>query len=143
MREAEDGRFVHSTLSNEQFVRIYTRFESDLRKLNDRLTITDVNYGDRIKSLDKILSLAENIGKAYDSADYHLKKQYLGLFFKSFKIRKGKVAKYELSEALKPLIKKQAVLITTTGLPVWNSFRTIKWDEVEKSLLGIKDLVPC
>jgi len=117
MREAEDDRFINKTINPETFQRIYERYENQLRNIEGEIKDVKRDYSQGLKVLEKILTLAENIGIAYKTAKEPLKRKYLGLFFKKFVIKKNKIVKYDLSDDLKELIENGSVRVRTDGLP--------------------------
>lgn len=116
MKEAEDNRFIHHTLSEDAFQRIYPRFENQLNDVEEALAKLGNDYSQNIHKLEKILRLAENIGKAYQKADDMLKRVYLTIFFKDFTVKGEKIASYTLNPKIKPLIEKGSIRVLTTGL---------------------------
>ncbi len=117
MKEAEDARFITHTLTQEAFTRIYTRFERELKNIDGASSNLRNDHSKSIAILEKVLRLAEDIGQAYLDAGFLLKRNYLGIFFKRFEVRGGKIVKYELTDELKPLIKNGSVRVSATGLP--------------------------
>lgn len=163
MREAEDGRFVHHTLTDETFQRIYSRYETQLGGLDDELAKLGKDHSRTIETLKKVLLLAENIGRAYEIGDYTTKRSYLGLFFRNFKARNGKIEQYALSDELKPLVENGSVRVSVNGLPapydsIQQGFEAIlrvfenvsyigelrqRWLEIKKLLKGgLPDAIP-
>lgn len=117
MHEAEDSRFKTHTLSDEAFQRIYFRYEAQIKDTEDELSNLSKNHSKGVQALEKILRLAKNIGKAYEEADFTNKRSYLGLFFKQFKVRNGKISSFSLTDDLKPLIESGSVRVSNNGLP--------------------------
>ena len=116
MREAEDARFVTHSITEEAFTRIYSRYEKELKNVDSTTNNLQRDHTKSVSILTKVLRLAENIGEAYVDADYLLKRNYLGIFFKRFEVKSGKIIKYELTDELKPLIKNGSVRVSATGL---------------------------
>ena len=75
-----------------------------MAELNEQLLSLDTDYGQAIHSIERLMTLAENIGSAYKEADMELKRFYLGLFFSKFFVEDGKIKKFLPSEALQPLL---------------------------------------
>lgn len=117
LKDAEDDRFLHKTLTSESFQRIYERYSNKLKEVESEMKNVKKDYSSKLILLEKILSLAENIGIAYKTALYPLKRKYLMLFFKSFIIKEDKIVKYELSDDLKELIENGSVRVRSSGLP--------------------------
>jgi len=117
LKEAEDARFIHKTLSEEAFLRVYNRYNEELKEIDQKLQGLQEDHSDKVKVLEKILRLAENIGDSYKKADVALKRNYLGLFIKKIKVRNGKISKFYLSDQLKPLIENGSVRVRQTRLP--------------------------
>lgn len=117
IREAEDSRFIHHSITEKQFTKIYTRYEEKLKLIEEETKMVGNNYSNRIKLLGQILRLAENIGNSYKMADFNLKRQYLSLFFESLEIdRKGKLKKIHLKSEVEGLIKGQSILVSKEWL---------------------------
>jgi len=117
MKDAEEDRFINKTLDASMFAQVYANLQARLKGVDDQLTNSHVDHSKKIQVLDKVLTLAENIGEAYKMADYPLQRGYLALFIKKLNIKRGKIVSYELSDALKSLIAKDVVLVRKNGLP--------------------------
>lgn len=122
MRETEDDRFVHKTLTPEAFQRIYERYENDLKNIENEMKNVKKDYSRGLQVLEKILTLAENIGVAYSTAKEPLQRKYLGLFFKRFTVKGDRIVKYELSDDLKELIENGSVRVRSSGLAKMDDF---------------------
>jgi len=118
MRELEDARFVHKTIEEENFLSIFNRYNEEIKGIDQKLISLQDDHSDKIKTLEVVLRLAENIGLAYSEANTMLKRNYLNLFFKKFTVRKGKVIKYYLTDGIKDLIENGSVRVTENGLPL-------------------------
>ncbi|NCN59122.1 hypothetical protein COW99_03770 [Candidatus Roizmanbacteria bacterium CG22_combo_CG10-13_8_21_14_all_38_20] len=116
IQETEDARFISKTLTEERFNSIYNRYHKELKEVDQQMQGLSSDQSEKVKSLEKLLVLAENIGKTYEKADPRLKRSYLGLFFKKIYIKDNKVLKYKLSPQLEPLIKDGSVRVRTSGL---------------------------
>lgn len=130
MHDAEDSRFVSHTLTEDSFQRIYGRYENQLNNLNNELSKIGKDHSKKIAALENVLKLAENIGEAYENADFIQKRAYLGLFFKHFKIKEGKVVNFALSDELKPLIENGSVRVSDNGLAKWDDYRKSNWSDL-------------
>jgi len=129
IREAEDSRFITHTLTEEQFLRLYNRYNDRLAEIDIQLQGVSKDHSESIKVLKQILRLAENVGNAYAEADPNIKRGYLNLFFESFTVENGgNIVNFELSKAIKPLIATDSVLIGDKWLRGLDVIRT----EVEK-----------
>jgi len=116
MKEAEDARFRDNTLSVEAFNRIYPRYETQLNNIDVDIEGLKKDHSYSISVLEKVLELAENIGEAYEKAPYLLKRKYLGIFFKKFYVKNGKITRFSLTDELKPLIENGSARVTSIGL---------------------------
>ena len=117
MREAEDNRFIKHTLSEDSFKRIYSRYEQELQAINDQLNQLEDDHSQTINTIQKLFTLAENIGKAYKDADPSLKRFYLDLFWEGFDVRQGRIVNSRLHKGLKPLLANESVRVVKTKLP--------------------------
>lgn len=124
LKEVEDQRFVNKSITDEKYLSLSARYEADIKIIDDDLAKLTVDKSEKIKDLDKLLRLAENIGLAYKEATPAQKRNYLTMFFEKFEVSKGKIIKYNLSSEIKELIENGSVRVTTSGLPVLDSIRT-------------------
>ena len=116
MRETEDDRFVRHTISDDAFKRIYSRYETELKQLENQLGNLTDNYDQKVETLKKVFNYAIDIGTSYKEAEDTLKRFYLDLFWEGFDIDKGKIRKSRLNEDLKPLILANSVRVRQSGL---------------------------
>ena len=115
MKEAEDSRFIRRSLSEERFTKIYKRYEDSLSNIEEQLASIKIDYGSKLATLEKTLTLAENIGQAYKNADFLTKRSYLNLFFKKIYLDGQKVRQYKLNPELEGLIKQGMVRVRPNG----------------------------
>lgn len=106
MREAEDKWLIQKTLSDEAFRRIYERYEADLKSIKKQLNQMVANNSKALKTVQRLMALAEDIGLAYYEAEPALKRFYLGLFWEKFLVKKGKIVDAALSQEVKDLLQK-------------------------------------
>lgn len=117
LRIAEDDRYMSHSITAEDFTRLSERYREQLVKVRTQLESLDSDYTDKLRTLERVLMLAENIGQAYMSANEKLKREYLSLFLSRIKVRHGKVVSVEYNPALEQLIKDGSVRISTIRLP--------------------------
>ncbi|MCA9371435.1 hypothetical protein KC726_00910 [Candidatus Woesebacteria bacterium] len=96
-----------------------------LKEIEEEIQNVNKDYSGSLKVLEKILSLTENLGMAYKSAHYSIKRKYLHLFFNKFSVKGEEIANYELSEDLKELIENGSVRVSATGLQRVHQVRTL------------------
>ncbi|MEN8253715.1 MAG: recombinase family protein, partial [Patescibacteria group bacterium] len=94
--DAEDDRYLRNTITTEQLNSIKDKYTPLKEKVREELAKIDIDHESRMKDLERLLSLAEDIGRAYKLAKPNLKKEYLNLFFKKIWISKGKIVNYDL-----------------------------------------------
>ena len=117
LKDVEDQRFVYKTITDEKYLSLSSRYEADIKTIDDELAKLTIDKSEKIKELDKLLRLAENIGMAYKEATPAQKRNYLTMFFKKFDVSKGKIVKYHLTNEIKELIENGSVRVRTNGLP--------------------------
>jgi len=117
LKEVEDQRFINKSITDEKYLSLSARYEADISNIDDELKKLTVDKSEKIKNLDQLLRLAENIGLAYKEALPAQKRNYLTMFFEKFEVSKGKIIKYHLSSDLKELIENGSVRVRTNGLP--------------------------
>lgn len=117
LTNAEDDRYMKHILTSDDFSRLSDRYKETLTGLRSQLTNLDLDHSEKLVELEKILTLAEDIGHAYSTATPQLQREYLILFFSKFLIEDGKVTKYTLKPDVKDLIKEGSVRLTSIELP--------------------------
>lgn len=115
--DAEDDRYIRNIITSEDFLRISEKYRPLLDNIDNQLSKLDTDYSGKLKSLEGILRLAENIGSAYKEADDHLKREYLKLFFERLEVKDGKIVKYYLTPDLNDLISAGSVRVRSKRLP--------------------------
>ena len=124
IREAEDNWLIYKKINQEQYQKIYNRYAKELEGIEGQLSNIRKDYGKALRSIQALMGLALNIGDTYKTADYELKRYYLGLFFGGggFNVKNGKIIKLRLSDAIKPLIARGSVRVRLNWLPLTNAF---------------------
>ena len=117
LKDLEDQRFVYRTINDEKYLSISTRFDNDIKLIDDGLSKLTQDKSKKISELDELLKLAESIGDTHKKARPGLKRNYLTIFFEKFEVKKGKIVKYYLTKGVKELIENGSVRVRTTGLP--------------------------
>lgn len=138
LREAEDDRYIHHTITSEDFNRISDRFRGLLENIQRELAGLDVDHAERLRSLEMLLSLTENIGETYRIADDSFKREYLATFFKKFYIKEGKIVQYDLSPDIKEMVEEGSVRVRTKGLPVHELIRNLHQFIASPDVIGAK-----
>ena len=124
LRDAEDDRYIHHTITSNDFNRLTARYSELLLNVKDSLSKLDIDHSEKLKALEKILVLAENIQEAYKAADPSMKREYLALFFSKFLIKDGKIVSYELTPDVKYLIEEGSVRVSNKGMRRMVAIRT-------------------
>jgi site-specific DNA recombinase len=117
LRDAEDDRYIHHSISALDFDRLAKRYQETLQTVNKQLEGLDLDYSSKLRSLERILALAEDLQRAYILAEPDMKREYLQMFFSRFEIKGEKIVNCVLSPDLEDLIKDGSVRVNTTGLP--------------------------
>lgn len=115
--EAEDDRYIRHIITGEALMQIIEKYKPLLKNIDDALANLDIDHGERLKVLERLLRLAENIGDAYKVAPPLLKREYLSLFFSKIFVKDNKIMRYDLTPEVKELIEGGSVRVRTTGLP--------------------------
>mgnify|MGYP005850350981 CR=1 FL=1 len=124
VREAEDNWLIHKKISFEQYSAIEKRYNTEIAGIDEKLSEGKKDYQKALKTIQGLMGLAQNIGKAYKSADEQLKRYYLSLFFDGggFFVKDGKIVKSKLSKDVKALIKEGSVRVRMNWLPLKDAF---------------------
>lgn len=113
IQEVEDSRFLSGKIGNEMFQNLYTRYNQDRDRLTEELVSLNRDDSKNIEILEKILKLAENLGKAYKEADNVLKKTYLNMFIKKIWVSNKKIVGFDLTDEVKDLIEDGLVQLSS------------------------------
>lgn len=105
LRNVHDARFVENTITTENFQELNQRYSSKIRDVDSQLSQISTDHSHMLYELDKLLCIAESIGKLYREGNFTDKKMYLGLFLERLWIKDGKITKFELKPEVKDLIK--------------------------------------
>lgn len=110
----EDERFVLKTIDQNTFADIHSRYVSKIEDLNKQLMSNDADYSVKIKQLEYVLRLAEDIGNAYKTASDSIKRDYLSIFIDKVVIdmENKKIAEIVLKDNIKQFIEEGSVRIT-------------------------------
>ncbi len=117
LRDAEDDRYIHHTITGDDFNRLSDRYKISLGNVRNSLEKLDIDHSEKLRALENILSLAENIVVAYKKADPEMKREYLGLFFSKFIVKDKKIVSFVLAPEVKDLIAEGSVRVRTKVLP--------------------------
>ncbi len=82
MRDTEDARFIAHSIDDEQFKSLSGRYKKEIEGVDEQMSNLAKDYDQYIDVLERMLELAENVGKAYKTADYNQRRGFLYMFFK-------------------------------------------------------------
>lgn len=114
IRNLEDDRFVRDSIESDRFAELYNRYLQELRETNTAIESLNIDYTKRVKQLEKVLNLAQNIGEAYQKADIYEKKTYLGIFIKKIWVKNRRICHIELNDNVKQLIEGGSICVRTS-----------------------------
>ena len=117
LSDAEDDRYIKKVITIDDFNRLAKKYRQSLKSILKQLEGLEVDHSDRLKQLERIVGLAENIGETYQKAEPQMKREYLTLFFTKLWVKDGKISSYELSPQVKPLIEEGAVRVRSSLMP--------------------------
>ena len=87
-RVAEDKLF-NQVITDDDFARVRTEIQTDLRQINDELLTLDGQRELDIDVAQEVLLLTRNIYQAYTKAPLKLQRQYLAFFWERFEVADG------------------------------------------------------
>ena len=123
MKNAEDDR-MDRIVSSDEFTDIYMRLKEELSIAMADLSNIQNDHTDKVKILDNILSLSENIYSSYIKADAILKRKYLRMFFEGIYVDNKEIVRVEYNPVVAQLTKIREVRITNNWRDVVNEVRT-------------------
>lgn len=111
MKNAEDDR-MDRIVSSDEFTDIYTRLKEELSVAMSDLSSIQNDHTDKVKTLNDLLSLSENIYTSYMRADSILKRKYLRMFFEGIYVDNKEIVRVEYNPVIAQLSKIREVRIT-------------------------------
>jgi DNA invertase Pin-like site-specific DNA recombinase/uncharacterized Zn finger protein (UPF0148 family) len=111
-RDKIEEKLLNGVLSDEDFVRLKTKFKEGLAGIQSRIDELDWQKEHDISVVQEVIKLSHNIYKAYKTAPYELKRQYLGLFWDKFLVQDKKIVEAVPTKIIRSLAKKRDVIIS-------------------------------
>ncbi|MHB0977944.1 MAG: recombinase family protein [Minisyncoccota bacterium] len=108
-RKVAEDKLFEGVFQNDEFTRIRTELDNDLRVINNELDTLEEQKGLDVDIAHEVLSLTKNIHSAYKRASFNLKRQYLSLFWEKFEVKDGVILKSYLSPLFDELLKAEEV----------------------------------
>src|SRR3990167_5179492 len=102
-REKLEAQLMEGNVGGEAFKRINAKLDTELLAIQKELAEQDKVRTIDISVIDDVLSLTQNIVKAYDKADIDHRRAYLHFFFQQIWLKDKKIVEIEYSPALKVL----------------------------------------
>jgi hypothetical protein len=120
MKNAEDDG-MDRIVSSDEFTYIYTRINEELSVTMSDLSSIQNDHTDKVKILNDLLSLSENIYTSYIRADSILKRKYLRMFFEGIYDDNKEIVQVEYNPVIAQLTKILEVRITNNWRREWDS----------------------
>lgn len=119
--DAEDDRYVKKVITSDDFNRLSTKYKNNVKSIDRQLKDLDIDHSNRLKQLDRLVNLAENISQTYYASEDPLKREYLALFFEKFWVKDGKIIDYVLTDRVKDMIEEESVRVNQSMMPRMDS----------------------
>lgn len=110
-RAKAEEKLLSGVLSDDDFVRLRTKFREELEGIQTRIAELDSQKDYDIDVIQQILRLSRNIYQAYKTAPYELKRQYLGLFWDRFLVQDKRIVRAISTKLIQVLQKENLVII--------------------------------
>ena len=104
-------------LGDEDFVRLRAKFRADLDSIQNQIDELNNQKEFDVDVITEVVKLSRNIYKAYKTAPYELKRQYLGLFWDKFLVQDRKIIRAIPTKLIALLQQEQKVRLSTNWLP--------------------------
>lgn len=115
IRELEDLRFVKNGIQDEAFLRIYGRYTEELKNIDKKFDSLQSDQTDKTLTLERLLTLTENLGYSYRTALAEQKRQYLSIFFSKLLIKNGKIVDFTYKQEISELITIGSIRVLRLG----------------------------
>jgi hypothetical protein len=111
MKNAEDDR-MDRIITSDDFTDIYNRMKEELSIAIEDLSKIQSNHTDKIKILNEILTLSENIYDSYIKASSIQKKKYIRMFFEGVYVDDRKIVRVEYNPVIADFTKIREVRLS-------------------------------
>jgi len=125
-RDKAEEKLLSAVISDNDFIRIRDKFKVELQQIQDRIDELESQRKYDIDVVEKVLKLSRNIYKAYKTAPYELKRQYLGLFWDKFLVEDRKIVRALPAKFIQILQKRGKVIIKDNLCPFPSLIITLK-----------------
>jgi len=141
-RDIAEEKLLDGVISDEDFVRIKQKLNQEFAQIQNQLDEIESQHSFDIEVIEEVLKLTRNIYKAYKTAPYELKRQYLSLFWEKFLVQDKKIIKAIPTALVQALIKERKVIIRGNLLPDPKFLITLRDQEymamIKEKLIEIK-----
>lgn len=130
MKNAEDDR-MDRVITSDDFTDIYNRMKEELSVAIEDLSKIQSDHTDKIKILNEILTLSENIYDSYLKADDTLKQKYLRMFFEGIYVDNKEIVQVKYNPVIAQLTRIREVRIS-------DNWRRVRDSNSRPSFLGAR-----
>lgn len=120
MKNAEDDR-MDRIITSDDFTEIYNRMKEELAMAIEDLSNISEDHTDKVKILNEILTLSENIYDSYIKASPTQKKKYLRMFFEGIYVDDRKIVRVEYNPVIADLTRIREVRLSDNWRKGWDS----------------------
>ena len=111
-------------ITGEAFKRMGAKLEAELLIIQKELLEIDKIRTIDVDIIDEVITLTQNIVKAYDKADIERKRAYLKFFFKEIRVKDKKIVEIIYQPVIDVLTQANRVLLSTEWLRIPRINRT-------------------
>lgn len=116
-RDTAEEKLLDGVISDEDFVRLRTKFSDQLAGIQNRIDELDYQKETDIDTVHEILKFSRNISKTYREASYEMKRKYLALFWREIYVQDRCIVKAVPTELIHRLQSEKKVLIRNDWQP--------------------------
>jgi len=116
-RDLAEQKLLNGVFCDDDFVRLRTKLNTDLDSIQNQIDELNDQKEFDVDVITEVVKLSRDIYKAYKTAPYELKRQYLGLFWEKFLVQDKKIVRAIPTKLISVLQREQRVRLSSNWLP--------------------------
>ncbi|MFH0806574.1 MAG: recombinase family protein [Candidatus Brennerbacteria bacterium] len=116
-RDLAEEKLLSGTIHDHDFKRLRDKLNTEVSRIQNQLLELDSKHENDMDVVRDVLQIARDITEGYKSANYELKRAYLGLFWDRFLVQDRQIVKALPSRLMQDLLKSKKVMVRGNWLP--------------------------
>jgi DNA invertase Pin-like site-specific DNA recombinase len=116
-RDMAEEKLLAGTIHDNDFKRLRDRLNQELSRIHNRLIELECKRDNNMDIVRDVLQIARDVNEGYKTANYELRRAYLGLFWDRFLIQDRRIVKALPSRLMQDLLISKKVMVRGNLLP--------------------------